>query len=66
MLTYVKDACTSILGTSFKTYKENAIQIAKDLEYSKSVLEAIELAHDEYEISRILHDARNGVKRSYG
>ena len=38
--------------------KYDAIRITKQLQYSNEVLQAIVNAKTEYEISRIMHDAR--------
>ena len=45
--------------SDFSKEKEIAIEIAEDLCYPHKVIEKLKEAKDEYEIERILHDARD-------
>lgn len=41
---------------------DSYVEIAEDLGYSNDVIQCIRKAQSENEVSRILHDARNGLK----
>lgn len=43
-----------------KGIKRKAISVSYDLKYPKEVRERIREAKSEFEVDRILHDARNG------
>ena len=48
-----------VTDTSFKTYKEDAIQVAKELMYDDKVIARLENAKTEADICRIMATARN-------
>ena len=48
-----------VTDTSFKTYKEDAIQAAKELMYDDKVIARLENAKTEADICRIMATARN-------
>ena len=48
-----------VTDTSFKTYKEDAIQAAKELMYDNKVIARLENAKTEADICRIMATARN-------
>lgn len=50
----------STYNATLKTYKEQAIDIAKDLCYSQTVTDKIQEAKTVFEIDRIMRDARHG------
>lgn len=50
-----------IRDMAFKTYKQQAIDAAKDLLYSKECIEKLHNAKTEGEIERIMKDARHGT-----
>lgn len=45
----------------YNTYKEEAIKAAEELQYSPDVVKKLKKAKNEFEIARILVDARRGV-----
>lgn len=42
------------------SYKSDALEVARDLCYDQEIIKKIKNAKSDEEISRILHDARNG------
>ena len=48
-----------ITNTHYKTYKEDAIQAAKELMYGDKVIERLKKAKTEADICRIMATARN-------
>ena len=48
-----------VTDTSFKTYQEDAIQVAKELMYNDKVIARLENAKTEADICRIMATARN-------
>ena len=48
-----------ITNTSFKTYQEDAIQVAEELMYGDKVIASLENAKTEADICRIMATARN-------
>ena len=48
-----------ITNTSFKTYQEDAIQVAEELMYGDKVIARLENAKTEADICRIMATARN-------
>lgn len=52
----------NFIPITFSGYQDYAIAVAKELQYSESVIEDIKNAKTQNEITRILHDARNGVE----
>lgn len=46
------------LAASLKAYKKDAVKAAKDLEYPKEVIDAINKSDKEYTIIEIMHKAR--------
>ena len=49
-------------GVVKAAYRKESIKIAEELKYGVEVIEKLKKATTEYEISRILSDARMGVK----
>lgn len=49
------------IGDTYSSYKDYAIQAAKDLLYPQEVLDKLEKATEDSHIQRIMTDARNGV-----
>ena len=48
-----------VTDTSFKTYQEDAIQVAEELMYGDKVIARLENAKTEADICRIMATARN-------
>lgn len=45
----------------YTTYKKEAIKTAEELQYSSAVIKKLKKAKNEFEIARILVDARRGI-----
>lgn len=52
----------NFMPATLSGYQDYAIEVAKELHYSENVIENIKNAKTQNEITRILHDARNGVE----
>ena len=50
----------NIFSSTFKTNKQNAMQAAKELGYSRECLDRLRKAETDGDIERIMRDARHG------